>query len=780
MKSYFVKIYNLVKQDIKSSSKNNDASKKTKIKKILGYLGVAVFAVYLMGLGYYASEAALKGLSKAGLEYYFVIAIVVISYLLTFLSSFRSLMSNKNKDNTESYIARLPVSSRQRYIAKNITQLIYSYSGIALLLVIPLIYYGISLKLGALYFVRAILAILLLPVIPTIILFALMTVIRGILDLITKGKTDNLVAFLSMGLLFYVYYIAYFKMKAEGGATTYLINAISSSKDASLMKLPMCFTSFILGNKALLNLGIILGLSILLMVVSTIIFGKLYEVKKGILGELLEKINFFKKKAAGKDDKSNLDKKTDILESKDEKPFTKVKFQDEDFKEKKPVVSYIKREFSFFTRNTALAMGTVLMPILLPLIMMAVMGFSLAGEFTNFKNYKKEIYFAEDKNLNKLEDLKEKGKFTEEEFQKALNSAEGFKFTTKKDLEDAASKKAAQDEAQVKLSLGMIDEKIKHSKDKEEIAVLNSIKEGIITSSKKAKKDDPFKDVLSIISFENTEQDDKKIIDTFIKLQAEGKIRKSTDKERLEQEKDDKYKKYASFNLPTPLLKEYLETKEMLTKSLPSYALDKLKEAREKARYKDMPKTMQFAVPIFVTMFIIYGMQLSIFMFSKEKNEITFIKTIPISYEKQIKFKQLPGIILETSTLLIYAFIAEIIFNLKMYTSIYMLLGLIMSLVMIGLFNNIEILLDLSKPNFNWQDTNALAKKNKTIFIYQIIKVFIIGITIFLGFYLVSNKKFFGLPAFLIGASITYVILAIISEVIILKAGPRLFKKLSN
>lgn len=218
----------------------------------------------------------------------------------------------------------------------------------------------------------------------------------------------------------------------------------------------------------------------------------------------------------------------------------------------------------------------------------------------------------------------------------------------------------------------------------------------------------------------------------------------------------------------------------MLTKSLPRYALDKLKEAREKARYKDMPNTRQFAAPIFVTMFIIYCMQLSIFMFSKEKNEITFIKTIPISYEKQIKFKQLPGIILETSTLLIYAFIAEIIFNLKMYTSIYMLLGLIMSLVMIGLFNNIEILLDLSKPNFNWQDTNALAKKNKTIFIYQIIKVFIIGITIFLGFYLVSNKKFFGLPAYLIGTSIIYVILAIISEVIILKIGPKLFKRLSN
>lgn len=780
MKSYFIKIYNLVKQDIKSSSKNNDASKKTKIKKILGYLGVAFFAVYLMGLGYYASKEALKGLSKAGLEYYFVIAIVVVSYMLTFLSSFRSLMSNKNQDNAESYIARLPVSSRQRYIAKNITQLIYSYSGIALLLVIPLIYYGISLKLGALYFVRAILAILLLPVIPTIILFAFMTLLRGILDLITKGKTDNLVAFLSMGFLFYFYYIFYFKMQAEGGATTYLINAISNTKEAPLMKLPMCFANFILGNKALLNLGIILGLSILLMIVSTIIFGNLYGVKKGLLGEILEKINFFKKKKAEKEEKVNLDDKSDKLEIKDEKPLTTVKLQDADFKEKTQVRSYVKREFSFFTRNTALAMGTVLTPILLPLIMFAVTGFSLAGEFTKFKNSKAEIYFTEDKNLNKLEDLNEKGNFTSEEFQKAINKAEGFNFTTKHELEEKADKKASQDEAQVKLSLSMIDEKIKKSKDKDEIAVLKSVKEGIIASSKNAKKDDPFKNVLAIISFENAEKDDKKIIDTFLKLQAEGKIRKSTKKEKEEQEKDDKYKKYAAFNLPTPLLKEYVETKDMITKPLSRYALDKLKEARAKTRYNDMAKTMQFAVPIFVTMFIIYSMQLSIFMFSKEKNEITFIKTIPISYEKQIKFKQLPGIILETSTLLIYALIAELIFNFKMYTSIYMLLGLVMSLVMIGLFNNIEILLDLSKPNFNWQDTEALAKKNKKIFTYQIIKMLIIGITVFLGFYLVSNKKFFGLPAYLIGTSIIYVIFAIISEVIILKIGPKLFKRLSN
>lgn len=780
MKSYLIKIYNLVKQDIKSDSKNADASKKTKIKKIFGYIGIAVLAIYLMGLGYAVSEGALKELSKAGLEYYFVIAIVIVSYMLTFLSSFRGLMSNKNKDNTESYIARLPVSPRQRYLAKNITQLIYSYSGIALLLVIPLIYYGISLKLGALYFVRAILAILLLPIIPTIILFAFMTLLRGILDLITKGKTDNLVAFLSMGFLFYFYYIFYFKMQAEGGATTYLINAISNTKEAPLMKLPMSFANFILGHKALLNLGIILGLSILLMIVSTIIFGNLYGVKKGLLGEILEKINFFKKKNAEKEEKANLDDKSDNLEIKNEKPLTKVNLEDADFKEKPQVRSYVKREFSFFTGNAALAMSTVLMPILLPLIILAVTGFSLAGEFTKIKNSKAEIYFTEDKNLNSLEDLNEKGKFTSEEFQKAVNKAEGFNFTTKQELEEKADKKASQDEAQVKLSLSMIDEKIKKSKDKDEIAVLKSVKEGIMASSKNAKKDDPFKNVLAIISFENAEKDDKKIIDTFLKLQAEGKIRKSTKKEKEEQEKDDKYKKYAAFNLPTPLLKEYVETKDMITKPLSRYALDKLKEARAKTRYNDMAKTMQFAVPIFVTMFIIYSMQLSIFMFSKEKNEINFIKTIPISYEKQIKFKQLPGIILETLTLLIYALIAELIFNLKMYTSIYMLLGLIMSLVMIGLFNNIEILLDLSKPNFNWQDTNALAKKNTKVFTYQIIKMLIIGITVFLGFYLVSNKKFFGLPAFLIGTSIIYVILAIISEVIILKIGPKLFKRLSN
>lgn len=800
MKRYFKNIYNLVKQDIKSDSRKSSKKDNKKINKVLGFLGILVLIAYLAVFGYKISEDALKGLAETGLENYFIIGIVLTSYLIIITSSMRTLMSNKNKDNTEKYIDKLPVSSKQRYIAKNITQIVYSYSSIALILAFPLIYYGVNQNLSALYFIRIILAVLLLPIIPTIILFAIMTAIKGILDLITKGKTENVVTMLSIVLVLYIYYLIYYKSQTLGDGMTFFINTISNAKDIPLMKLPMAFANFIIGKDVFKNLGIILLSSIGLLVFSTLTIGNLYRVKKGFFGNILEKINFLKK---NKNETLINEEKLPINKEKNErlaevkngaeestntklnkKSLESLNLSGKDFKAKSAAASYIKREFTFFTRNVALAMNTILIPIILPVFMLAVMGFSMAGEFAKIKNNKNEIYLIEVNNLGKLEDIKEKQdnneEVSEEDFKNALASAQSYEFVTKEQLEEKNEKNKKREETQVNLSIEAINTKIEKTKDEEEKQMLEGIKDNILKVKDASKADDPFKDVKLKLSFENIEDKEEEIFKQLEKLKYEGKLRGISKEEKEAQEKDEKLSKYAKYELPTNLVNEYLITKEIINDSFITVVMNKIKEVRGKAKYTEMPKVAQFLIPIAVTAFIIYAMQMSIYMFSKEKNEIDFLKTIPISFEKQIKYKQMPGIIMETLTLIIYLLIPELIFNFKMYTSIYFFLGIILSVIVITFFNNIEILLDLKNPNFTWKDTTALAKNSINIFTLFVLKAVVFALIGYLGYLLVSKKKILTLEKYTIYASVSFVILAILIEFVIVKIGTKMFKKLSN
>lgn len=800
MKRYFKNIYNLVKQDIKSDSRKSSKKDNKKINKVLGFLGILVLIAYLAVFGYKISEDALKGLAETGLENYFIIGIVLTSYLIIITSSMRTLMSNKNKDNTEKYIDKLPVSSKQRYIAKNITQIVYSYSSIALILAFPLIYYGVNQNLSALYFIRIILAVLLLPIIPTIILFAIMTAIKGILDLITKGKTENVVTMLSIVLVLYIYYLIYYKSQTLGDGMTFFINTISNAKDIPLMKLPIAFANFIIGKDVFKNLGMILLSSIGLLVFSTLTIGNLYRVKKGFFGNILEKINFLKK---NKNETLINEEKLPINKEKNErlaevengaeestntklnkKSLENLNLSGKDFKAKSAAASYIKREFTFFTRNVALAMNTILIPIILPVFMLAVMGFSMAGEFAKIKNNKNEIYLIEVNNLGKLEDIKEKQdnneEVSEEDFKNALASAQSYEFVTKEQLEEKNEKNKKREETQVNLSIEAINTKIEKTKDEEEKQMLEGIKENILKVKDASKADDPFKDVKLKLSFENIEDKEEEIFKQLEKLKYEGKLRGISKEEKEAQEKDEKLSKYAKYELPTNLVNEYLITKEIINDSFITVVMNKIKEVRGKAKYTEMPKVTQFLIPIAVTSFIIYAMQMSIYMFSKEKNEIDFLKTIPISFEKQIKYKQMPGIIMETLTLIIYLLIPELIFNFKMYTSIYFFLGIILSVIVITFFNNIEILLDLKNPNFTWKDTTALAKNSINIFTLFVLKAVVFALIGYLGYLLVSKKKIITLEKYTIYASVSFVILAILIEFVIVKIGTKMFKKLSN
>lgn len=763
MKRKIRNIYNLVKYDFKCDFKQSKASKNTKGKKLLSYFGIIALALYLGVLGYNISKSAISGLAKTGLENYFIIAIVLISYVLIFMSSLRTLISNKGKDNSEKYLDKLPISSKERYLAKNISKIFYSFSGIALILTIPLIYYGINQRLGVFYFIRTVIAILLLPVIPSIILFAIMTLIKGILDIITKGKTDNFVAVFNLILTLYFYYLFYYKARAAGNGLSFFINTISNAKKIPLMYLPMTFANVIIGHKVFLNLLIIIASSLLLLIIFTLTIGNLYGVKKGILGKLFEKVSFIKrnnkkeaKEKSNKKDKFNLKK--------------------EEFKSRSKASAYIKREFKFFTGNLSLALSTILVPIIVPIFIIAVTGFTAAGEITKIKNNKNEIYLVKETDFKSLSKLKDKENISKEEYQKIIDNIDSYSFQAKTTYEENNDKRKNKEESDLNLSIEVLDNKIKKSSGKEKEELIN------IRDNLKRLKDNPSNKpgniILSTFSFDNI--DDNKIFNELKNLQSEGKIRRINDNEKKEQLENIKYKNYARYELPTDVINEYLMMKDITTNSLPKIVINKIKDFKDKYKYKSFPKVLQFLIPIILSAFIIYSMQMSIHMFSKDKNEIEFLKTIPISFEKQIKYKQIPGISAELITLIIYLLIPELILNLKMYESIYFYIGLILSFVVITFFNNIEILIDLNKPNFAWKDMTALVKNRGSLFSLFLIKAFMFFLTGFLAYYLVVKQKILSIQMYIVISSSVFLLLAIIVEIILMKKGPKMFQKLSN
>lgn len=789
MQNYFKKIFNLVKQDIKNSSNMNIGVKsKSKKGKIFGTIFVLIFLFgYIAVYGYYLSKDAISELAKIGLQNYFVIMIMVIAFILVIFSSFSRLMSNKNKDNTEKFIDVLPVTSKQRYIAKNITQILYAYYSVGMMLVVPIIYFGISQGLDFLFYLRTILAFLILPIFPTLILYAVMSFIKLVLELVTKGKTESVVYFIMFALIIYVYYITMFKMRSEGSTMAYLVNLISSSEKSIYMVLPIKFTDIIFGKNIWINLLEIIGMNIITFVILSNTIGNFKVNKKGLISSLLNKVNVFKynKKELEKinDKKENV--KIDI-----KKADKKNNWKNISFKQKSKSKTYIKREFSTFTRNVILASNTILVPIIMPIVMILVMCFMFAGDYSSFLKEKNKIYVVstlEVENLNKISENKDEKDL--EEFKKLAAETLYYGLYSESEMKRAKSSKKSLEKANANISLEVIKNKIDETKDPSEKEMYLSLKKNIeenINKLEKQNEDEEINkdDYITILSFENMNKENlinirEKNMLELKKLQNAGKIHLIDEEEKNKQKENDKYKEFAKYELPTSLLNRYIDCeKKIEVNSAFKYGINNIKEMRENTNFNDVPKEWQYLIPVFVISFIVFSLQMSIFMFSKEKNNITFLKTIPVSYKNQIKYKKIPGITTALGSLLSYIIIGELLLNVKMYKSIYFILGVIMAIIITILFNNIEILLDLSSPNFNWKNTTELAKGGTKLFLNYVIKLVLLGLFIFMGVYFVERVKLLSFVSFLIIMSVIITILCIISEVFVNTKGSKMFSKI--
>lgn len=759
--NYFKKMYNLVKVDIKTSKLSSTSKKETKWSKIGKYVLLLLLVVYLGVLGYQLSEGFLNELVKLGemgFEKYFIGIIVMIAYIFIILSATRTLITTQDKNHTENYLDKLPIKSKDRYIAKNISNIIYSYSGILMFLLIPIIYLGAKQNMGIGYYLRTFFAFLLMPVLPILIFFAIFSFIKKVLNFLTNNKSEKITSVLNIALVFYIYYLIYYKFNAEGGNASVIINLIASSESKWYMYIPNIFVNIIMGNNVFINILKVLGINIFTFIVLVNTIGRFYGAKyrnKIFITPKENKVNV--------EDKN----KNSLKENKS------VYVKDKEFKVRTPQMAYIKREFSALMSNVMLAFNTLLVPIFLPIFMLVIMGFMGASEMKTYKDQKDKIYLISNINLSRVESLKDIN--DDKEFKEQIANTLNYRFVTNKDLEKSRKRKESDDKAKLNLALEVINTNIQKAESITEKKQLEMAKKQIESQTKE--EGDDFT-IIGEYSFSNLDENEEKIFNDFKEKQKEGKINYITEEEKAEQLKDEDIKKYAKYEVPTGLLTGYQDTKDLIeSDNIFSFAKLLIMKARKNVHIKEMPNSVKYFMPIIIGTFIIYSTSISIFMVSKDKNEIQYLKTIPLDFSKQIMYKELPGILTVSTATLMYILIPDLILGLGLIKNIYVLLGLITVIVFAIGINNIEILLDLLKPNFDWKDINGLVKGGPRVFLVFVLKILIIALGIIGAVVLVGKQKMKSEHYAIILASVIFAFTAI-STYIVKKKGARLFKKL--
>lgn len=597
-----------------------------------------------------------------------------------------------------------------------------------------------------------------MPVLPILIFFAIFSFIKKVLNFLTNNKSEKITSLLNIALVFYIYYLIYYKFNAEGGNASVIINLIASSESKWYMYIPNIFVNIIMGNNVFINILKVLGINIFTFIVLVNTIGRFYGAKyrnKVFITPKENKVNV--------EDKN----KNSLKENKS------VYVKDKEFKVRTPQMAYIKREFSALMSNVMLAFNTLLVPIFLPIFMLVIMGFMGASEMKTYKDQKDKIYLISNINLSRVESLKDIN--DDKEFKEQIANTLNYRFVTNKDLEKSRKRKESDDKAKLNLALEVINTNIQKAESITEKKQLEMAKKQIESQTKE--DGDDFT-IIGEYSFSNLDENEEKIFNDFKEKQKEGKINYITEEEKAEQLKDEDIKKYAKYEVPTGLLTGYQDTKDLIeSDNVFSFAKLLIMKARKNVHIKEMPNSVKYFMPIIIGTFIIYSTSISIFMVSKDKNEIQYLKTIPLDFSKQIMYKELPGILTVSTATLMYILIPDLILGLGLIKNIYVLLGLITVIVFAIGINNIEILLDLLKPNFDWKDINGLVKGGPRVFLVFVLKILIIALGIIGAVVLVGKQKMKSEHYAIILASVIFAFTAI-STYIVKKKGARLFKKL--
>lgn len=173
-----------------------------------------------------------------------------------------------------------------------------------------------------------------------------------------------------------------------------------------------------------------------------------------------------------------------------------------------------------------------------------------------------------------------------------------------------------------------------------------------------------------------------------------------------------------------------------------------------------------------VIQFFLMFIYISVTAISRDGQNASFMKYIPVKYMKQIDYKVMPNIIMTSIMSIITVIIAGILIKADI---LYLLLILITSIIM-GVFQSyVLIIVDLKKPKLEWNSEYAVVKQNMNLIWSVVISLISITLLIIFGMFLGNILNSFisiGIIAFL------YLLITIITRKYINNNAKRLIEKI--
>lgn len=205
--------------------------------------------------------------------------------------------------------------------------------------------------------------------------------------------------------------------------------------------------------------------------------------------------------------------------------------------------------------------------------------------------------------------------------------------------------------------------------------------------------------------------------------------------------KDELYEKLDNNEIEIPSL-ETKYTRETINTIINEYIgiknVNKLQEEFKKVLINGIPKEFKesidekfivYAVLIFIG-YMVLCESLAVISISKDKNDIQALKTLPISFKKQFEYKVLLPKLLMYSVIGFYIVLATLLLQEVMF-KLNILLAIIIGILHISVNTTVAALIDLRKPNFNWNTIIEISKNSYNSLILMIFRVILIGLTVY-------------------------------------------------
>ncbi len=317
-------------------------------EKVLSFIAFAIVFGFLTISMTVLSFTVTKKLKEIDQSYTFINILVLMNFFILFAKSIFESLNVLYFSKDLKHLLRMPIKSKDIINAKFINMILSEYQMEFIMLAIPMIVYGIIMKVEITFYLYTVLVLLILPIIPIVTTSIVVAIIMRFSNHL-KNKTQVLYITIIISAILIDLIFTGFKpikvTKQEFEAAVLKPNGLATmiADKIELIK-PIMNTLLNYNNEnGIKNLSIYIVESIVMYILGILVISKIYL--KGVIGTTINS-----KKIKGDTTKLTI----------------------EDFKKQNKIKSYVQKERKTISRTPIFCIQCLMIPIIYPLIILEV------------------------------------------------------------------------------------------------------------------------------------------------------------------------------------------------------------------------------------------------------------------------------------------------------------------------------------------------------------------------------------------------------------------------